>query len=169
MGVRIALMAALVLLALVLKVEVLPAFAVAGWRPDLLAAVVAAIALLEGPDTGLRLGFAAGLAQDLVSGTDELVGMWALVLLLGGYLAGVARPYITATPLVGGVVVTAAVAGGGHLAYGLLNRLFGANVLPAPEVLRGVLIVTVYTALLAPLVLRPVQALMRQHPPRTAG
>ncbi|MBA2528472.1 MAG: rod shape-determining protein MreD, partial [Euzebyales bacterium] len=55
-------MAGTVLLtALLLQTVVLPAVAVAGWRPDLVGLTVVAFALADGPDTGARYGFTAGL------------------------------------------------------------------------------------------------------------
>ena len=87
-GLRAGIFALLILLAILIKTIVLPAVAIGTFRPDVLVLVVVAVALVEGPDTGLRLGFAAGLTQDLLSGGAALVGLGALVMMGIGYAAG---------------------------------------------------------------------------------
>lgn len=162
---RLAVLTALVALALLLKTAVLPAVAVAGWRPDVVALLVASAALRDGPDTGLRLGFAAGLAQDLLSSGSTLVGLWALVLLLGGYVAGLARPYTTAAPLAAGTAVNGGVAAGVTLLYGLLARLLGGATIPMATLAAGTVTVGVYSTAVAPAVLLGVGWLLRAFPP----
>lgn len=165
MAVRIAAMGGLVLIALLLKTIVAPTFAIAGYRPDLLVLVVVGVSMLEGPDTGLRLGFLAGLAQDLVSGGEALVGLWALVIMGVGYASGLAKPYLAATAdrpsaiLLGGVMAALAT-----LAYGVLGKVFAVVGATWGQVLAATLVVGVYSALLAPFVIGPTQAVMRQFP-----
>jgi rod shape-determining protein MreD len=163
--VRVAIFAAAVLLALLVETTVLPAVAVATFRPDLLVLLVVGVALVEGPDSGLRLGFAAGLAQDLVGGGQTLVGLGALVLMAVGWAAGRGRPYIAASRRSGPIALTGVLAAGATVATGLLERLFGVLATPVPRVLLGALVVGVYTAVVAAGALRAVQGLVRQFPP----
>lgn len=164
MGARVAAMAVLVLAALLLKTIVLPTFAVAGFRPDVLVVVLVGVGLMEGPDTGLRMGFLAGLAQDLVSGGDALVGLWALVLMAVGWVAGQARPYIATSQRVGAILLCGVLSAVATLGYGVLGRLFAVVGVTWGQVLFGALVVGLYSCLIAPLVLRPTRSVMRQFP-----
>lgn len=165
MGARVGILAGMVVLAILLKTTVLPALAIASFRPDVLVLVVVAVALAEGPDSGIRLGFAAGLTQDLVSGGVALVGLGALVMMGVGWGAGRLRPYIVASEQVGAVLVSGLLAAAATLGFGLLGRVFGV-VHPSPgRILLAMLVVGLYSAAVSPLVLRPVQALLKQFPP----
>ena len=77
-------------LALVLALQdvVLSAVRLPLAAPDLLLAVVAAVAFARGPRTGLVTGFLLGLAADLTPPAAHPVGCQAFVLCLSGYLAG---------------------------------------------------------------------------------
>ena len=155
---RVVLMAAVLLTALLVSTVVLPALAIGGIRPELVVLTVVGFALADGPDTGLRYGFSAGLATDLLSGTG-LVGVSALVLLLVGYLVGLSRPYLTVAPTVGmivmgGLAAAVAVAGGGTLSL-LLDPAQSTG----PSVLRAAIGSGIYSALLAPFVCHPIRAL----------
>src|SRR3712207_6782816 len=61
-GPRLALASALVLLALVLQLSILPLLNLPGATPDLVLLCVVGLALAAGPMTGTGVGFAAGLA-----------------------------------------------------------------------------------------------------------
>jgi rod shape-determining protein MreD len=74
--------------ALVVQTTVFPHFAVQGVVPDLVLLVVVAAALAHGSETGLLLGFGAGLLLDLAPPADHYAGRWALALLVVGYVAG---------------------------------------------------------------------------------
>jgi rod shape-determining protein MreD len=149
---------AVLLTALLLQTVVFAGLTVFGWRPDLVVVTVVAFALAEGPDTGLRYGFVAGLAVDLLAGAG-LVGVSALVYLLVGYLCGLLRPYVANTVLAGQVAVTAVAGAAAVLGYGLVALLLDfAHVNPL-SVLAGALVVGLYDAAVAPFVCRPVAAL----------
>lgn len=169
MGVRVAVFTVLILAAILVKTTVLPAIAISSFRPDVLVVVIVAVALVEGPDTGIRVGFAAGLVQDLVGGEAALVGLGAVIMMATGYVAGRLRPYILAAEQVTSVAVVGVLAGGATLAFGVLGRMFG---LIQPSVARMVvatIIVGLYSAAVSPLILRPTQWLIRQFPPPTLG
>ncbi|GAA0376169.1 hypothetical protein Acor_32020 [Acrocarpospora corrugata] len=79
--------AALIFGALVVQMTLINrmGFAVA---PDLVLLAVIALAALRGPTAGAVIGFLAGLAADLAPPTDHVLGQYALVMCLTGYLAG---------------------------------------------------------------------------------
>ncbi|AXV06211.1 Rod shape-determining protein MreD [Euzebya pacifica] len=164
MPARIVAITALIVGALLVKTIVAPTFAVAGYRPDVLVLVVVGIALLDGPDTGLRLGFGAGLAQDLLSGTGALVGLWALVLMVVGYAAGAAKPYLASSQQAGALALSGVLAAIATLGYGVLGKVFGVVEAGWNHVLAATIVVGLYTAVISPLVVRPTQAVIKQFP-----
>jgi len=149
---RLVVMALVAGAALLLQTVVLPAFALFGWRPDLVLLTVIGFALVDGPRTGARYGFAAGLMLDLVSGTGQLVGLSSLVLLSAGWVAGQARPYLTASPLVGQIAVAGVVTACAVLLQGLLEMLLDIGHYSPLVLLQGMLLVSLYNAALAPLI-----------------
>lgn len=169
MGIRAAVFALLVLVAILLKTTVLPAVAINSFRPDVLVIVVVAAALIEGPDTGIRLGFAAGLVQDLISGEAALVGLGAVIMMATGYVAGRLRPYIVAAQFASSVALSGLLAGGATLAFGVLGRMFGVIQPSVARMVTAVIIVGLYSAAVSPLVLRPTRWLLRQFPPPALG
>ncbi|MGN9846035.1 rod shape-determining protein MreD [Nonomuraea sp. H19] len=60
----------------------------AGGAPDLVLLTVVGTALARGPAFGATLGFFAGLLVDIMPPTAHLVGEYAFVLALVGYVAG---------------------------------------------------------------------------------
>jgi len=87
---RLLLIVLLVTTAAVLEVTFLSRVAFPGATPGLVAAVVIAVALSQGPVTGAAVGFGAGLLVDLTPPAVGLVGVGALVLCVVGYAAGLA-------------------------------------------------------------------------------
>lgn len=59
-----------------------------GGVPDLVLLCVVAIGLVAGPQPGLIAGFCAGFALDLAPPSTEMVGQYALVFCLVGYVSG---------------------------------------------------------------------------------
>lgn len=161
---RTAVLATLLLVALLASTVIAPSLRIAGFRPEPAILVVVAVALADGSGAGMRFGFAAGLTTDLVSGVDAIVGLTALVLLLVGYGSGLARPYTSAAPLAGKMVVAATASAVAVLAIGVLGRLLGTTALPLSRVLVGALAVALWNGLLSPLVLPVVRALLERFP-----
>lgn len=60
----------------------------AGGTPDLVLLAVVGAALTRGAASGAMLGFFAGLLVDVMPPTAHLVGQYAFVLALAGYIAG---------------------------------------------------------------------------------
>lgn len=161
---RVGMMGLVLLTAVLLHTVALPPFAIAGWRPELVTLTVVAFALADGPGTGARYGFVAGLAADLLSDGGHLVGISALVLLAVGYLAGLARPYLAGTTLAGQILVTAAASSLAVVAHGMLALFLDFSTFTAATLLQGALVVGLYNAALTPVVVRPLLALSRRVP-----
>lgn len=148
--------------AAVLQTALFPHLAIAGYRPDLLLLLTALFALNEGPATGTGVGFAAGLLGGLL-GADAPLGVGALVLMVTGYLVGVARPRIPHDSAAGPLMVsftTGLLATGG---YALLARLLG-NVGYTALALEASLMVGLYNTLLTPAVQPLIRDVTRRVP-----
>jgi rod shape-determining protein MreD len=87
-GTRLALTAALVLLAQLLDVGVLDRLPVGGTSADLLVIVVVASALAGGSVAGATVGVCAGLLADLTPPAAGLLGVNALAYAIAGAVAG---------------------------------------------------------------------------------
>lgn len=111
------------LAAVTVRSVVLPPFGYDGVAADPVLVLVAGIGLLRGSTAGAGWGFAAGLLVDLVPPADHPVGSWALVLLLVGFLAGLAADAVARRPLAGLAVVAAASFVATSLYAGLLTLL----------------------------------------------
>lgn len=153
---------------LLVATVIAPSFAVFGQRPDLLVLLVIAIAYQDGPASGARSGFAAGLVGDLLSSASGPVGVGALVLLLLGYAVGVLRPYLSGTALAGLLAVAAGGTAVAVLGYGFLGLLL--DVAPADPLLalQTAVVVALYNAALAPFVFGGVRWLSAKFPRSTA-
>jgi rod shape-determining protein MreD len=137
----------LLLVVLLLQRTLLDSIDVPFGTPDLLAVVIAAVALQTGPTWGSLTGFLAGFAADLLS--DHALGRLAAVLCIVGYLIGMLREDAErsiAVPL-------ASVAAGGVLAALLFA---GTGVLVDDHRAAGSLLVTrCLAALLYGVILTP--------------
>ena len=156
--------------ALLLQTVVAPAVVVAGVAPDVVVVSVLVLALIEGPGTGLRYGFAAGLALDLLATGDAIVGTSALVLLGAGYVAGSVRPFLTGSELVGHIIVGAVGSGLVVAARALLELLLGLDLRDPWTVLVEIVVASGWAALLAPilgLLLGRVTRALPEHQPTT--
>ncbi|MGH8905992.1 MAG: rod shape-determining protein MreD [Egibacteraceae bacterium] len=152
---RVVMMTFVAAAALLVQTVVLPGFAVRGWRPDLVLLTVIGFALVEGPQAGLRYGFAAGFMLDLVSGTGQLVGLSSLILLSAGWVAGQARPYLANSPVGGQMAIGGLVSAAALLLRGLLAMLLDIGHYSPIVLLQGVLVTGLYNAVLAPVVCGP--------------
>lgn len=77
---------AVVLLAFVLQLGVLPQFKLFGVQPDLILVVAVVVAVQDGPIAGAIVGFAGGMLQDIAS--PQLMGVSALTKTLAAFFAG---------------------------------------------------------------------------------
>ena len=90
-----------------------------GGVPDLVLLVVIALALEGGPQTGALAGFCAGLSLDLAPPAGQLIGEYALVFCVVGYLCGKLRGALGRSALLPFAVAAAAAAAGEALYAGL--------------------------------------------------
>ncbi|WP_159942791.1 MULTISPECIES: rod shape-determining protein MreD [unclassified Nocardiopsis] len=135
-----------------------------GWGagPDLVVAVVVAVALTASPGAAAGCGFAAGLAMDVLPPAEHALGRYALVLCVAAYtLALLHRNTGAAGPLggrpsawavAGATAVTAAGVGLGYAAVGLL---MGDARVTLAAVAVNVLVGTALTALVSPVATLP--------------
>lgn len=163
MAARLAVVTLLLLTAVLIQTALLPFVTLAGFRPDVLLLVVVAFGLREGPATGARVGFAAGLLGDLLL-HQSAIGLNAMVLLGIGYVIGVFRPYLAqesvTAPLLLAFVASLLGTGG----YAVLSRLLGDERFTATLILQASVFVALYNTLLAPIVIGVVSRLTRRFP-----
>jgi rod shape-determining protein MreD len=161
---RAALASALLLLALVLQLSVLPLLSLPGATPDLVLLCVVGLALAAGPMTGTVVGFAAGLALDLAPPADHAIGRWALVLCLVGYAAGLAKSEAERSA-VAPLVVVAVAALSAMLLFAGIGVVIGDPRVGWEPLLRVAPTALLYDVVLAPFVVSAVIALARRVAP----
>ncbi len=179
-GLRWPVTIALVVLALVLQVTLLPHLA-PGWLgngvvPNLCLLVVVAAALVRGPEQAAVLGFVAGVLLDLAPPADHVAGRWALALVLVGYVAGCMCPEpgssestvsSSTVPSATAVVATVAAASFvGTSVYAISGLLLQDPVVPVGDLLSVILAGVVWDVLLTPLVLPGLMRLFAALEPR---
>lgn len=163
-GTRLALAVALLGTALAIELAVLAPLPLPGATPDLVLLVVVALALAWGPQPGAILGFAAGLALDLVPPADHPVGIWAFVLCLAGYAAGLATDEAERSALVP-LLVVAVTSAGTTLLFAGISSLTGDPRVTWALVAQVVPTAVLYDVALAPFVVPAVMALARRVDP----
>jgi rod shape-determining protein MreD len=162
---RAVLIVVLVLIAGVIDAVLFDPMNLPGSPPDLLLLVVAAIALVLGPVGGAVTGFFAGLAADVLPPADHLIGRYALVMCLAGYLVGLARDEARDSVFfaLAAVALAAAVA---TLLYGALGGILADGRVDTHAILGGVPFSILYDVLLAPFVVPWVMSLARRAAPQ---
>lgn len=166
---RVAALAALAVVAIVLATVVAPTFALGAVRPDLVLLSVVVVALADGAGTGSRYGFSVGLLADLLSGGAGLVGVGAFVLLVVGYLVGATRPYLAGSEWVAQLTTVVGATLLAVLAQGFLAVLLGTSTVPFGALAATATGAALYHLLLVPVLVRPVAALYRRVDPAPAG
>ena len=157
--------AALLLPALLLQNVLLWRLPLPGATPDLLLLVMIGLAVVWGPREGALLGFASGLALDLVSPGDGPVGQWALVFCLAGWVAGRVADGVERSAIVV-LVLVAGIAAGAVVVYAMVGG-FLSDPRVSWAALRSVLPWAVaYDVLLTPFVVPVVIGLARRVDPR---
>lgn len=82
---------AVVALAFLLQLAVLPQFKLFGVQPDLILVVAVVVAVQDGPIAGAVVGFAGGMLQDIAS--PQLMGVSALTKTLAAFFAGAMKDF----------------------------------------------------------------------------
>lgn len=162
---QIGLVVVLVLAATVVNAVVFSPMNLPGSPPNVLLLVVAALALVLGPMGGAFVGFFAGLAADLLPPADHLVGRYALVLCLIGYLIGLLRDEARDSVLLALVSVAVAAAMATVL-YGLLGGVLSDGRVGLHVLATTVPYSVVYDVILAPFVVPWIMSLARRTQPQ---
>lgn len=129
--------------------------------PDLVLLVVTGIALWSTPAAAAVLGFAGGLAMDVLPPADHEIGRTALLLCLAGYLIASIRDFSVRSGL-GPYLVAACTALGVSAGFALIGLVLGDSRSALPDALWVVLAGAATTLLAAPVVLLPLVPLMRR-------
>ena len=161
---RVVLSGALLVTALVLQVVVLNRWHLPGGGPFLLLLVVVALAAVWGPLPGMGVGFAAGLMLDVAPPADGPLGLWAAVLCLAGYAAGLVW-IDRRRPVWIWLVLVACASAGVVLVYAGVSALVGDPRVASAGVLGLVIGTVLYDLLLTPFVVPGVAALARRVDP----
>jgi rod shape-determining protein MreD len=144
--------AVVVLVALVLQVGLLAEFSFDGARPDALLLVAVCAGFVAGPEKGAAVGFAAGLAFDVVLTTP--FGLSALVYTVVGYAVGSLSGGMVRSVWWVGPIVAALASAAGVVLYAVVGEVLGQATLRGPDLTAIVVIVSVVNAVLAPLAVR---------------
>jgi rod shape-determining protein MreD len=160
-GSRLALAVALIATALAVELAVLARLPLPGATPDLVLLVVVGMGLAWGPAPGAVLGFSAGLALDLVPPADHPVGVWAMVLCLIGYGAGLAQDEAERSAFVP-LLVVAVASLVSTLLFAGIGALTGNPRVSWPLVTEIVPTAVLYDVALTPFVVSVVMALARR-------
>jgi rod shape-determining protein MreD len=136
--------------ALILQTTVFPQMTLVGAKPELIYMITILLAMLEGPTTGVVVGFAGGMAQDFLQNAPK--GVTALTLTLLGYTVGLIRTYIvTPSPWLPMILVGVGTFLG-TVFYGIVSALIGQLDTGWLYLLRIALFSGIYNALLTPIV-----------------
>lgn len=147
---RVLSITAIVVTALLLQSTVFADLKLLGVRPELMFLVTILVAILEGPQEGMVVGFFGGLAQDFL--LNQPKGITALTLTLVGYAAGLARQYIVSpSPLLPTLLVGAGTALGVAF-YQIVAFLLGQLEEPLSYAIRVTLLTALYGMILTPIV-----------------
>jgi rod shape-determining protein MreD len=162
--VRLAVVAALIVVTVTLQVSIFSHFSISGVVPDLALLVVVGAALVRGPDYAALVGFAAGLVLDLAPPADHTAGRWAISLVLVGYLTGLVKGD-SDTTVVGNILTVAAGAFIGTSIFALSGLVLGDPGVSVSSALEVVPVAVGYDVLLTPLVIPLVLLLFRRLEP----
>lgn len=160
---RALVLALLVVTVAAAQTALLPFVAVAGFRPDLLLLLTIAFAVHDGPESGVRIGFGAGLMTDLLLETSAL-GVAALTYAVVGYLVGVARPFLATNSLTAPLLLAFGGSTFGALVLGLLSSFLGDAPTDLPLIVTVAAFVGVVHTLLIPFVLRLTRSISARFP-----
>ncbi len=132
-----------------------------GVAPDFVLLVVVAASYQLSEEAAMLLGFSTGLLTDLLGNT--LLGVWALVLTVAGYVTVRIRYRVEGNPFLTLASIFALTIAG-ELLYAILGTLFGQQVFSDVNAFKKVLLAAVYNLLLAALILPLMARLMQKDP-----
>jgi rod shape-determining protein MreD len=138
--------------ALTLQVTLFARFSFDGARPDVMVLLAVLGGYLLGAERGAIVGFAAGLAFDLLLTTP--LGLSALVYALAGYASGTATATMVRASRWVPIAVAAIGSAAAMVVYAMVGALLGQATLAGPPLAAIVGFVAVLNAVLAPLAVR---------------
>jgi rod shape-determining protein MreD len=141
-----------VLGALTLQVSLFSRFSYDGARPDIMILLAVLAGFSMGPERGAIVGFASGLAFDLVLSTP--FGLSALVYTIVGYGVGAATGGVVRTSRWLPSAIAAAGSAAGMLLYAVIGAVVGEATFDGPPLTAIVVYVAAINAVLAPLAIR---------------
>nr|PZN46414.1 MAG: rod shape-determining protein MreD [Actinomycetota bacterium] len=150
---------------LVVQVSIAGGFALPGGGPDLVVPLVVTMAFLRGARAGALIGFAVGLAVDILPPSDHVIGTQALVLCLIGYFAGRAGERAPGAVLSAAVVCAVAA----PLLSAGLAALLGDPRAEQAVAARSWIPLVAYNLLTVPVVMWAVGRALGKARPRTAA
>ena len=135
------------LAAVVVQVAIAPQIALFGVVPNLVFLVVVTLALLEGPVAGSVAGFVGGLLFDLLGAS--VVGPYALVFCVAGYVAGLINANMLAEGWLLPVSVVFIASVGAEITYGVIMAVLDIGLPFWSALVRIMLLGAVYNTVLA--------------------
>ena len=153
--------------ALLLQTTVVNPLGLPVGHPDLVLLCVVALALVCGPMWGTVLGFAAGLAADVVPPADHSLGRLAMAYALVGYAAGLLED-IEERSVVTTVLVVAGASATVVLVFAGVGALLGDVRVSATSVADSLTATILYDVILAPFVVPLVSGAARRAEPVTS-
>ena len=145
----------LLLLSLVVHTTLLPSVRIAGVMPDLMLLVALSAGLEAGPSYGAAVGFASGMLADLVLPTP--LGLSALVFTLIGYAVGLAKAGLIRDVWWFPVIVAFVASSAGEGVFAATGWMIGEEGLVNTHLSTIMLVVGIFNAAMAPVVLRVVR------------
>lgn len=161
---RVLLAAVLLASGLTLQVVVVNRWHLPGGGPFLMLLVVVGLAAVWGPMPGTMVGFAAGVMLDIAPPADGPMGLWAAVMCLTGYAAGLVW-LDRRRPVWVWLVLVAATSAAVVLVYAGVSALVGDPRVASAGVLGLIIGTVLYDLLLTPFVVPGVAALARRTDP----
>jgi rod shape-determining protein MreD len=144
--------AVVTLTALILQVSLLSTFSYQGARPDVMVLLAVCAGYVAGPEKGAAVGFAAGLAFDVVLATP--FGLSALVYTLIGYGVGTLSGIVVRAAWWIEPIVAAGATAAAMVAYGLVGEVLGQATLQGAGLGAIVIVASAVNAVLAPVAVR---------------
>jgi rod shape-determining protein MreD len=149
---RISAIGALVIVAAAVQSTVLSYATILGVIPQLVLVVVMCLAFTDGSRVGLVCGFFAGLLQDLQLPEGSIIGLYALVYTLVGFLAGQLNEYSQSESVWTPVLTVAAATAVVEASYATLAIMLGQEWVSITFTAKVIGLVVLYNTLLTPLV-----------------
>ncbi len=144
--------AAVVLGALTLQVCLFARFSYDGARPDVMVLIAVIAGFVLGPERGAIVGFAAGMAFDILLTTP--LGLSALVFTVTAYAVGTLSSGVVRTSRWIPSAVAAVGSAAAMVLYAVLGEVLGEPTLNGPPLAAIVVFVAAVNAALAPLAVR---------------